>query len=794
MFKNYFKLAWRSLSKNSQFTFLNLIGLSTGLASAILIYLWVGDEMHVDKFNEKDSRLFKVMYNIQMANEVLTLQSTPAPLAAALTKEMPDVEYAVSVNNFMDWFAGEGIVSFGNNHIKTKGIFASKDYFNVFSFRLISGNKNAVLDDKNGVVITERLAEKLFNTTENITGKILAWDHKMQFKNPLYISGIVENPPANSTIQFDIIFNYDLLLDNGPNANGWKSTYSDTYLILKKGTDIEQFNKKIADFAKLKEPANKKNTLFIQQFSKIYLYGQYENGKQAGGRILYVKLFSIIALFVLVIACINFMNLSTAQASKKMKEIGIRKTIGASRKTLMLQFIAESIFMAFLSLIIAVLLIALLLPQFNEIAGKHLQLNFDTSFILPAAGITLFTSLLAGCYPAFYLSGFNPIVVLKGRLHTSFAELWIRKGLVVFQFTLSVIFIIGFIVINKQIEFVQTKNLGYKRDNIITFKREGELKGDPEIFLSTLKTIPGVVNVGSMALSILDAAQNQSGFSWRGQDADMAYLFKSPRISYDVIETLGLKVLMGRSFSREFKADDSKIILNESALKKMELTEPIGKIIKSGNSESEIIGVVNDFQLGSIHHTIEPLIFRFRDARTSTNVLVKIKAGTEQTSIKQIENYYKKFHPNYPFEFSFLDNDYKALYAAEERIGSLSSYFAGLAIIISCLGLFGLAAFTAQKRQKEIGIRKVVGASVSSITSMLSKDFLKLVLLSLVIAFPVSWWLMDNWLQTFAYRTSISYTVFLIVSVSVVLIALSTISFHTIKAAVANPVKSLRTE
>jgi ABC-type antimicrobial peptide transport system permease subunit len=616
----------------------------------------------------------------------------------------------------------------------------------------------------------------------------------MKLKDPLHISGVVADPPANSTIKFDIVFNYDLMLENDENSGTWRSTYADTYIVLREGTNPAQFEKKIAGFAGIKDPINQKNTLFLQQFSNIYLHNQYENGKQVGGKIQYVRLFSLVALFILIIACINFMNLSTAQASRKMKEIGVKKAIGASRKSLMFQFIAESIFIAFLSLVIAILLIVVLLPQFNQITGKQLQLRFQPTHLLSIAAIALFTGLLSGCYPAFYLSGFNPVTVLKGKLRTSFAEVWIRKGLVVFQFTLSVVFIIGFIVINKQIAFVQTKNLGYNRDNIITFKREGKLNGDPEAFLSALKDIPGVVKVGAMAGTILDPRENQSGFSWRGQDADMAYIFKSPRISYDAIETFGLKVLAGRSFSPDFKDDDSKIILNESAVKKMQLSNPIGKIIKTGDSESEIIGVVNDFQLGSVHHTIEPLVFRFRTPAVATNVLVKVKQGTEPIVIKQLEQYYKKFHPNYPFEFSFLDSDYKALYAAEERVGTLSRYFAGLAIIISCLGLFGLAAFTAQKRQKEIGIRKVVGATVSNIVFMLSKDFLRLVVIALLIAFPVGWWAMSEWLQSFAYRTDIGLTVFVVAGVSILLITLLTVSYQAIRTALANPVKSLRTE
>jgi ABC-type antimicrobial peptide transport system permease subunit len=526
----------------------------------------------------------------------------------------------------------------------------------------------------------------------------------------------------------------------------------------------------------------------------LYLYGQYENGEQVGGRIQYVKLFSLIALFILIIACINFMNLSTAQASKKMKEIGVKKTIGASRKTLVFQFIVESVSMAFLALFLAMLIVALLLPQFNVITGKALQLNFYLEFVLTLIAIALFTGLLSGFYPAFYLSGFNPTAVLKGKLPTSIGELWVRKGLVVFQFSLSVIFIVVFVVIKKQMDLIQTKNLGYNRNNVITFKREGKITGDAETFLSTLKTIPGVVNVGCIAGSVFDGWDSQSGFSWSGKETDKDYMFQSPRISYDAIETLGLKVVKGRSFSREFKDDDKKFILNESAAKMMGLDDPIGKIVKTFDGDCEIVGVVNDFQYGSMRQAIQPLVFRFRDARSAPNVMVKIKAGSEKVALQQMENYYKKFHTGYLFEYSFLNSDYKALYVAEERISILSRYFAGLAILISCLGLFGLAAFTAQKRQKEIGVRKIVGATVGNIVLMLSKDFLKLVAISIVIAVPFSWWVMDTWLQNFAYRTDISLIVFLVAACAILLVTLATVSFHAVKAAIANPVKSLRTE
>ena len=795
MFRHNLLITYRSFLRNKSSFLINLTGLSTGLACALLIYLWVGDELSVDKFHEKDSQLYQVMHNRQHPNDILTLDHTPSPLAKALVEEMPEVEYAASVNTFFDWFTGPGVISYEDNHIKAKGIFASKDYFDVFSYKLIQGNKDLVLADKKGIVVSEGLAKKLFNTTENIIGKTLEWDHRMQLEGPFYISGIVENPPSSSTSQFDVIFNYEMLLEGDRYADQWNGSYAETYLILKNNINIDQFNEKITDFLRSKHPTNDKSSLFIQQYSKKYLYGQYDNGVQVGGRIAYVKLFSIVALFVLVIACINFMNLSTAQASRKMKEIGVKKAVGANGKALVMQFLGESILMAFISLIAAILLVILLLPQFNEITGKYLYLNIGISDILIVVGIVLFTGLVSGSYPAFYLSGFNPVTVLKGaKLKASSGEQWVRKGLVILQFSISIVFIVGFLVVNKQIEFIQTKNLGYNRDHIISFAREGRYDKDPEVFLSALKNIPGVVNVSSMPGSILDGSNQQGGYSWRGQESDKDYIFKSPTIGYDVIETLGMEIVEGRSFSRDFNDDDSKIILNESAVKMMELEDPIGKIIKHGEEEQQIIGVVKDFQYGSIHHEVEPLIFRFRNARAGRNTMVKIKAGTERVTIEQIESLYKEFHPKYPFEFTFMDDDYQALYDSENRVAVLSKYFTVIAIIISCLGLFGLATFTAERRLKEIGIRKILGSTELGIVYLLSSDFTKMVLIAIMIALPVSYLLAKNWLEGFAYRIDLAWWFFVGAGLIALLIAWFTVGLQTIKAARINPVECLKDE
>jgi ABC-type antimicrobial peptide transport system permease subunit/AraC-like DNA-binding protein len=799
MFKNHFKHAWRSIKKNRQFTWLNLVGLSTGLAGAILIFLWVSDELSINKFHANDKRLYQLMNNFKTADGTLTWDHTPVPLSDALLKEMPEVEDAVSVNDFFNFGSKEGIVSAGDVQIQSKGFIAGADFFNVFSYPLLQGDKNNVLIDESNIVISEGLAKKLFKTTDAI-GKTINWSNAF-FKGVYRVSGVFKQPPANSTQQFDFVMHLNVLIKNDRWAKEWTGNYAETFVVLKANTDAAIFNKKIAGYLQTKNL--EKFTMFLQPYSARYLHGTYENGVQAGGRIEYVRLFSIIALFVLLIACINFTNLSTAQAANKMKEVGIKKTIGASRRSLVIQFLSESLLMALMALVIAALLIILLLPQFNSITSKTITLRNAAGLGLPVIGIALFTGFIAGCYPAFYLSRFQPVAVLKGKLVTSLGELWVRKGLVVVQFSLSVIFMIGFMVVNRQIKFTQTKNLGYNKDNILTFTWKGELytpwdgleegKSNTtfEAFMDALKKLPGVVHASNMGGGILADIPGQSGVSWSGDKNEENYLFQSPLAGYDWLETLGISLKEGRSFSKLYHDDYNKIILNEAAVKVMKLTNPVGKKINM-NGGSEIIGVVKDFHYGSLHNAIEPMIIRLQP--NGRNVMVKTKPGMERRVVDEVRETFNKFLPGYSFDFSFMDDDYQALYLAEQRIAVLSSYFAGLAIIISCLGLFGLAAFTAQKRRKEIGIRKVVGASTLNVMVMLSRSFLQLVLVAVIIALPLAWWLLRNWLEGFADKITISWWVLVIPCILALAIALITVSFKAFKVAGANPAESLKTE
>lgn len=659
----------------------------------------------------------------------------------------------------------------------------------MFSYNLIQGDKNDVLRDKNSIVISEKLAKQLFNTTEHVVGKSVEFQHTKQY----LISGMFKGTPPNSSDQFDFVLSFEVFKDlMGPGHRNWGNTGPSTFVQLKNGIALNTLNYKIASFIKQKDPASNAD-VFLRSYSERYLYDKYENGVQTGGRIAYVKLFSIIAMFILIIACINFMNLSTARASQRLKEIGVKKALGARRKTLIAQYFGESILMAFLSLFLALLIAWLFLPQFNEVTGKQLTVYFDTGVAITVLALTLTTGIIAGSYPALYLSGFDPVSVLKGKLSYSAGEVWARKGLVVFQFTLSVIFIIAVVVVYKQIEYVQTKNLGYNKDNIISFGIEGRVKENLVTFLSEMKNIPGIINASSTAHNLMGQKFTTSDLNWTTKNPEDRIVFEVAMVNYDMLQTLNIKMAAGRTFSKEFGADSSKVILNQTAIETMGLKNPIGTIVKIWGQDREIVGVTKDFHFQSFHEAVKPLLFVLAPANTY-DIVARIKAGKEQETISRLERFYKAYNPGFLFDYKFLDEAYQAQYAAEKRVAALSKYFSGIAILISCLGLFGLAAFTAERRQKEIGMRKVLGASVAQIVLLLSKDFILLVLIAIGIAFPVALWATNKWLQDFAYKADIQWWLYALAATTAILIALVAVSSQAIKAAIVNPVKSLRTE
>ncbi|MCO5950379.1 ABC transporter permease [Mucilaginibacter flavidus] len=788
MFKNYIKIAFRNLKKDRQFTFLNVVGLSAGIACTLLIYLWVHDEMSYDKFFDNDNRLYQVMEH-RKGGEVDGISDESSGLASeTLIVQNPEVEYATPVAP-ADWWQ-KFTLTVGDKNLKATGQYVGKDYFNVFSFKMIKGKKGDVLAAKNNIVISDELAKKLFNSTENAIGKAIKFQHDKDF----FVSGVFEKLPIHSSQQFDFVLSFDYLAD----VQGWVKTWPNggphNYVLLKNGADANKLSHNITDMI-TKADGDTTRHLFLSKFSDIYLKHTFNHGSRIGSKEEYVKLFSVIALFILIIACINFMNLSTAKASGRMKEVGIKKVVGAERSQLIIQFLSESVLMAFFTTLLAVDIARLLLPQFNQLTGKQITLTFDSTLILSLTGIMLFTGLVSGSYPALYLSKFNPLAILKGKLKSSVSELIARKGLVVFQFTLSVTLIVAVLVVYRQIQYIQSTSLGYNKNNVIRIDSEGKLAGNEDRFATELRNIPGVVNASYTQHNVVGRNYATGGLSWDGNiAADQAIYFEGFFGGFNFTETLGMQVIAGRSFSKNYGAEGNKIMLNEAAVRTMHLKNPVGANIRAYGGNLQVIGIVKDFHFESLHEIVKPSFIMLNGGSPYNKMMIRIKGDHQKETITQIRDLYESFNPGFPFAYSFLDEAYQKQYETETRVSLLSEYFSVLAILISCLGLFGLVAFTAQKRQKEIGIRKVIGASVNSITLMLTQDFLKLVGIAVIIAFPLSWWLMSKWLNSFAYRIDLGPGVFIIACAAVVLITVLTVSFQAVKAAVANPVKSLRSE
>ena len=793
MLRHNLLIIFRNFKRNKSTFFINLIGLSTGLACALLIYLWVNDELQIDKWSKNDKLLYQVMDNQWQSSGITTGEGTPDMLADALADEIPEVKYAAAVTP-SSWFGNFTLTSTDKN-FKAIGQFGGKDFFNVFTFDLLQGNPNEILTYDNSIVISETLAKKIFGTAQNIVGKPIQWQ-VMGYKMNSIISGIFKGIPSNSNEKFDFVLSYDQWIKLsklvGRTIN-WGNYGPNTYVVLKKNTNVKAFNDKIAGFIKAKNKYSN-STLFIRPYSDAYLYNKYENGIQSGGRIEYVKLFSLIAIFILIIACINFMNLSTAKASIRMKEVGIKKTIGASRKTLAFQYLGESLFLAFLSFFVSLALVEFILPQFNLLTGKHLTLHFNTTAVLFFLGITIFTGLVSGSYPALYLSGFSPVSVLKGRFnHSSKGELFIRKGLVVFQFALSIILIAAVIVVYKQMGFIQEKNLGYNKDNVIYFDLEGKVPKHQDAFFSELKKVPGVVNASSVNQNMIGINSSTYGLNWEGKAPGELLNFVAVNIYYDMLKTLDIKMQEGRTFSREFGSDSSAIIFNQSAINAMGIKDPIGKVVNLWGIDRHIIGITKDFNFESLHEPVKPLFFILKPNKTLL-AMARIKAGMEKETLDRIKKFYQSFNPGFSFDYKFLDKDYQALYSSEEKVSILSRYFAGMAIIISCLGLFGLSAFTAERRRKEIGIRKVLGSSEFRIIYLLSSDFTKLIFAAIIIALPLSYLITKNWLDSFAYRINLEAWFFIAAGLLALIITWLTVGTQAIKAARLNPTQSLRNE
>jgi len=676
----YLRITFRNFRRHKFSSFINLIGLTTGLSCAFFIYLWLQDELHVNKFHEKDDRLFRVMEFQTYSNERFATNSTPGLLAESLKEDYPDIEYAATTT----WIISS-LLSYDNTHFQEDGYFVGPDYFNIFSYPLLAGSPDDVLTDKNSIVISREVATKFFNSIDQAVGKTIRYNDERNFT----VTGVFETIPENSTYRFDWVLPFEDFKDRNQWVTSWGNNGPHTFIILQEGVTPEALTPKIADYVQKKNTEYESTVeLFLKKYSEQYLYGRYTNGEPDGGRIEYVRLFSFIAIIILVIACINFMNLSTARASKRAHEVGVRKAIGAGRALLVRQFIGEALLISFFSMLASILIVWLLVPAFSEITDKTIVLQVTPQLVLIAILTTLVTGLLAGSYPALYLTHFNPTQVLKGEIKSSLGEVWARKGLVIFQFTVTIILIIGVMVIYRQTQYAYNKNLGYDRDNVIFFDQDGTIEERSEAFFTELRRIPGVVDAAGTSHTLLNQMNNTQGLDWRGKDPETRILFENFRVDEAFQKTLGMELVAGRWFSDEFGNDTTKIVFNESGVKAMGFTpeEAIGETIRLWDEHDlQIIGVLKDFHFQSIHTEVDPSFFWMRN---TWQVAARLAAGREVETLNQIEELFAEFAPGFIFNYRFLDQSYEELYNSEQRIGTLSSYFAGFAILLSSLSLF----------------------------------------------------------------------------------------------------------
>lgn len=784
MLSVFLKTTFRSLWKNKTYSFLNIFGLAIGIACAGLIFLWVEDETNYDTVYAKKDLLYNIRENQTYDGVTRTFISTPGLMAAAIKAEIPGIANTCRMNHTQLLF------SEGDKAIYEQGCYTDSSIFSMFTMQFTQGSIKDVFKETNALVITEKMAERFFGSDRNVVGKTLLADNKQQY----LITGVVKNVPANTTLQYDWFIPYDVYGSTRPWIKNWGSNGTNTYVELVPGANLAAINKQLFDFIEKKQTgATSRSFLFAMK--DWHLRDNFEAGKQTGGRIEFVKMFTVIAWIILLIACINFMNLATARSEKRAREVGVRKVMGADKKRLIFRFIGEALCMSFLAVIAGILIILLVLPSFNLLVEKQLTIGLNQP--LHAAviiAIGLVCGCVAGSYPAVYLSSFNPVSVLKGMIKRSTGASLVRKGLVVFQFGISIVLIISTIIIYQQVQHVKTRDLGYNKNNLVSVDLHGDMIRDFSAIRQDLLNTGLIENAGLSSYNTISVGNNGSGYTWKGYDDAANILISNRQVSPDLIATLGLKIIEGRGFNLNAATDSNHIIITESLAKMMGKAPTIGKTIDDGRKQLTIVGVVNDFVYGDMYGQSDPIIFSAVPENTRyLFVRFRPQFRTGQ-ALAALETVLKKYNPAYPFQYSFVDDQFNQVFTSEALIGKLSRLFAILAIVISCLGLFGLSAYTAERRTKEIGIRKVLGASVTGITGLLTKEFMLLVFLSVLIAFPVAWWGMTKWLQGYAYRININWWVFILAGLTAMVIALVTISFQSVKAALSNPVKSLRNE
>ncbi|MDQ6762795.1 MAG: ABC transporter permease [Bacteroidota bacterium] len=814
MFKNFLKSTIRNLLRNKGYSFLNIFGLAIGIACAGFIFLWVEDEINFDSNNINKDRIYLVKTNATVDDGVFTHSSTAGPMAPAMQSTIPGIENTCRTTESSTSF----LFTIGNKSVNAQGKYVEPSFFNMFTLPFVEGSAVNAFNQLHSIVLTQKTAIKFFGKENSdsygdVIGKTVHMDNKQDY----VVSGVLKDLPENSTFQFEWLAPFKVYLDANPRVATWFNFGINTYVELQPGIDANAINKKLLnpsyDFTTQKIEKEKSSVhVFLFGMNNWHLRDDFDNGKMTGsGRTLYVNLFSIIAWIILFIACINFMNLATAGSEKRSKEIGVRKVLGSGKKRLIVQFVGEAIFMSLLAAVVAVMLMLLLLPAFNSLVQKNLSLSLANPYHLTALLLlTLICGLVAGSYPSLYLSSFNPVFVLKGiKIKTGSASL-IRKGLVVTQFAVSIVLIISTIIIYQQIQHIKSRDLGYNKDNLVQVDAQGDIVKDFPAIRQDLMNTGFVKDVALADHTTLDGGNNTTSINWQGKDPNSNIVISQRLVSREFMSTTGMHIIEGRDFQPtdevQFNDDHTpkdsihpmNVIVTESMTKLLGKGSAIGKIIDRQTDRSsyhlQVAGVIKDYVYGDMYGKSAPVIFYNIPQAASLLYVKTTSTANIERAIAGIAAVMKKDNPAYPFEYKFVDDQFNQIFLSEMLISKLSRVFAALAIVISCLGLFGLAAYTAERRKKEIGVRKVLGASVAGITTLLSKDFLKLIGIACLVAFPVAWWIMNNWLQTYQYRITISWWIFIAAGIISILIALITISFQSIKAAVANPVKSLRTE
>lgn len=808
MIKNYIKTAFRGLQKNKGFTAINILGLALGLATCLLIILYVVDELSYDRYNTKADRIYRVNEDLKLGDNSVKYAVCMPPLAKTLKTEYPYVENTVRLKNAGSWHVKKG----NSNILENRLVYADPSLFDVFTLPMIEGSPSSALTEPNSVVITESTAKKYFNSV-NAIGKTLVFNDNTPFK----VTGVIHDVPKQSHFNFDFFLSMSTWPDS--RSNEWLRSDYNTYVLLKNSTDAGKlaasFPELLRKFSGAQMQADM--NMSIDAFEKsgsffrmnlipltdIHLKSSLSGELGPNGTTQYIYIFSAIAIFILLIACVNFMNLSTARSSNRAREVGVRKVLGSDRKHLIAQFLTESVLVTFVATLLAFTAALFLLPLFNQLSGKELAINSQSLvWIIPSLlFISLFVGAIAGSYPAFYLSAFQPVDVLKGKLAAGFKGGRLRSFLVVFQFSISIFLIIGTLVIYNQLNYIQTKNLGYNRNQVLIVQNVFELNKQAKIFKQEVKEIPGIMNA-TMTGFLPTSNWKSTAIYYKDATLDQKKsLFpQSWEIDEDYVKTLDMKMVAGRSFSKDMPTDSTGIILNESAAKflgfndvnKILYRSQGGKNTLDNVKQYHVVGIVKDFNFSSLRESIGPVVMTLGE---NTGALsVKVDTKNLPALLSQIKDRWKELSPNVQINYSFMDQEFDASYRTEQRTGQIFIVFTSLAIVIACLGLFGLAAYAAEQRTKEIGIRKVLGASVSAIAGMLSKDFIKLVFISILIASPLAWYLMNKWLQDFAYRINIQWWVLVLAGMAALFIAVITVSFQSIKAAVANPVDSLKNE